>query len=292
MEHWESVSILFLSLHIKFICLISSSTIRSFHLLCTFSSSPTYWILTNHFIFLLPSSSLHHSQFSHLSHHHFCSFISSPPCCSSGTHIPFQILQGPQCGAVKAAASPRTTPSLLAERGAAEGQHAYSSPYMYKATPEKVGIIWNMENGNNKMKGSYKELTFKVNVRIARYQDISCWVFFPSHFHLIHFHLSTSIFYFRVQYIWRKKSKDVKILLLYDVTISSHITYTKLSGTEDTKQWSNQVCANLPINTSLGVQRYRVIVLLKIFQHFCFSLSFFWGQVRIVGSITIFFPLP
>ncbi|MEQ2256470.1 hypothetical protein ILYODFUR_024453 [Ilyodon furcidens] len=40
-----------------------------------------------------------------------------------GTRISLQVLQGAQCGAVKAAASTRTAPSLMAERGAAEGQH-------------------------------------------------------------------------------------------------------------------------------------------------------------------------
>ncbi len=58
----------------------------------------------------------------------FCSHpsISSnffpPSLLSSGTCISLQVLQGTQRGAVKAAASPRTAPSILAKRGAAEGQ--------------------------------------------------------------------------------------------------------------------------------------------------------------------------
>lgn len=41
---------------------------------------------------------------------------------SSGTRISLPVLQGTQRGAVKAAASPRTAPSLLAKRRVAEGQ--------------------------------------------------------------------------------------------------------------------------------------------------------------------------
>lgn len=45
----------------------------------------------------------------------------------SGTCIPVQVLHGTQCGAVKAAASPWTATSLLAQRRASEGQQHWSS---------------------------------------------------------------------------------------------------------------------------------------------------------------------
>lgn len=52
--------------------------------------------------------------------------LAHPPFPSPGTCISLQVLQGTQRGAVKAAASPRTAASLLAERGATEGQQLWT----------------------------------------------------------------------------------------------------------------------------------------------------------------------
>lgn len=52
----------------------------------------------------------------------FCFLFSPSSPLSSGACISLQVLQGTQRGAVEAAASPRTAASLLAQRGASEGQ--------------------------------------------------------------------------------------------------------------------------------------------------------------------------
>ena len=80
--------------------------------------------------FLTSSLSLYHllilspivlSPFHFFSFFFFLLFSPSSPL-SSGACISLQVLQGTQRGAVKAAASPRTAASLLAQRGASEGQ--------------------------------------------------------------------------------------------------------------------------------------------------------------------------
>lgn len=70
------------------------------------------------YLFLLSCSILLTSHIS-LSPHHT---RPPTPALSPGTRISLQVLPGTQRGAVKAAASPRTAASLLAERGATEGQ--------------------------------------------------------------------------------------------------------------------------------------------------------------------------
>lgn len=117
----HAVSLIFSSFHSRFHSLHFSPLLPPpCSCLCLPHPPLTEYWLTNSFhicfCFLTPSLSLPH----------LCLLIPPLHLLSSGTCISLQVLQGTQRGAVKAAASPRTAPSLLAKRRASEGQQHWT----------------------------------------------------------------------------------------------------------------------------------------------------------------------